>query len=271
MTRISESFAELKERSEGALIAYLTVGYPNLKQTPRLVGALINGGADIIELGIPFSDPIADGPTIQKATALSLEGGARPLDALEIARRVRERYDTPLVLMSYFNPIYRVGLHKFLSLAKNSGISGIIIPDLPVEESSDYKKECVSADIDTILLASPSTHPDRLKQIIAQSSGYLYLISLYGVTGIRSSVAESALTLIKKYSDMIAGSLPLAVGFGISTPDHVREMLHAGADGAIVGSAFVEIIRKNQRQPTQTAKKLENMAKAMKKATIEPK
>jgi len=268
MTRISELFSQLKERSEGALIAYLTVGYPNLRQTPRLIGALIKGGADIIELGIPFSDPIADGPTIQNATTRSLESGVRPLDALEIARTIHEKYDTPLVLMSYFNPIYRVGLQKFLTLTKNSGISGIIVPDLPVEESKDYKNECVSTDIDTIFLASPSTHPDRLRQILAQTSGYLYLISLYGVTGVRSSVAESALTLIRKYHGAMAGSVPLAVGFGISTPDHVRAMIHAGADGAIVGSAFIEIIGKNQRSPIHAAKKLENMAKAMKKATL---
>jgi tryptophan synthase alpha chain len=167
--------------------------------------------------------------------------------------------------------IYRVGLQKFLTLAKNSGISGIIVPDLPVEESKDYKKEYVSANIDTIFLASPSTHPNRLKQILAQTSGYLYLISLCGVTGVRSSVAQSALTLIRKYRGAMAGSVPLAVGFGISTPDHVRAMIHAGADGAIVGSAFVEIIRKNQRNPIHAAKKLENMAKAMKKATLGPK
>ena len=177
MTRISETFDQLKEKGEGALIAYMTVGYPTPKQTPRLITALIEGGADIVELGVPFSDPIADGPTIQNAVMHSLASGSRPLDALEIARTVHEKDDTPLVLMSYFNPIYRIGLQKFLSLAKNSGISGTIVPDLPVEESEDYKKECVAAGIDTIFLASPSTHPDRLEQILAQTSGYLYLIS----------------------------------------------------------------------------------------------
>ena len=203
--RISESFAQLKKKGEGALIAYLTVGYPTPKQTPRLIGAMIEGGADIIELGIPFSDPIADGPTIQNAVMRSLASGTKPLDALEIAQAVHEKHDTPLVLMTYFNPIYRVGLQKFLSLAKNSGISGIIVPDLPVEESKDYKKECVATNIDTIFLASPSTHPDRLKQILAQTSGYLYLISLYGVTGVRSAVSESALALIKEYRAIVGG------------------------------------------------------------------
>jgi tryptophan synthase alpha chain len=267
MTKISEIFAQLKEKDEGALIAYITVGDPHPKKTTRLVGALIEGGTDIIELGIPFSDPIADGPTIQSAVSRSLASGAKPLDALETARTVHERYDTPLVLMTYFNPIYRVGLSKFLGLAKESGISGVIVPDLPVEESADYKKECVAAGIDTIFLASPSTNPERLKQILTQTSGYLYLISLYGVTGVRAAVAESALNLISQYSELIAGSVPLAVGFGISKPEHVRQIFQAGADGAIVGSAFVNIIGKNSRNVPRAAKKLENLARAMKKAS----
>jgi len=271
MTRISETFAQLNKKDEGALIAYLTVGYPNLKQTPRLIGALIEGGADIIELGIPFSDPIADGPTIQNAVMHSLASGTRPLDALEIARAVHEKHDTPLVLMTYFNPIYRVGLQKFLSLAKNSGISGIIVPDLPVEESKDYKKECVATDIDTIFLASPSTHPERLKQILAETSGYLYLISLYGVTGVRSAVSQSALTLIKEYRAIVEESIPLAVGFGVSKPDHVRKMINAGADGAIVGSAFVKIISENSRNMPRSVKKLGGLVRAMKKATLKAK
>ena len=249
MTGISESFDQLKERGEGALIAYMTVGYPTPKQTPRLIEALIEAGADIVELGVPFSDPIADGPTIQNAVMHSLASGSRPLDALEVARALHEKHDTPLVLMSYFNPIYRIGMQKFLSLAKDSGISGIIVPDLPVEESEDYKKECVATGIDTIFLASPSTHPERLEQILAQTSGYLYLISLYGVTGVRSSVSEPALALIRKYRGIVNGSVPLAVGFGVSKPDHAREMIRAGADGVIVGSAFVKVVGENPAEP----------------------
>ena len=266
MTRISETFTQLKEKSEGALIAYLTVGDPHPKETPRLVGALVEGGADIIELGIPFSDPIADGPTIQNAVSRSLASGARPLDALEAARDIHERYDTPLVLMTYFNPIFRSGLSRFLNLARKSGISGVIVPDLPVEESQEYKKECVASDLDTIFLASPSTDPERLKHILRQTSGYLYLISLYGVTGMRAAVAESALSLIKQYSDFIAGSVPLAAGFGISEPEHVNQIIRAGADGAIVGSAFVKIIEENTGNLPRAAEKLKNLARAMKQA-----
>jgi tryptophan synthase alpha chain len=267
LTRLSESFQELKGQEEGALIAYMTVGYQTLKQTPRLIAALIEGGADIVELGVPFSDPIADGPTIQNAVTQSIANGSRPLDALEVAKSVHEKYGTPLVLMSYFNPIFKVGLQRFLKLAKDSGVSGIVVPDLPVEECEDYKKECVAADIDTIFLASPSTHPDRLKRILGQTSGYLYLISLYGVTGVRYSVSESALALIGEYKGLVNGSVPLAVGFGISNPDHVRQIIHAGADGVIVGSALVKVVGDNKRNVSRSVKKLSNLAKALKKAT----
>jgi tryptophan synthase alpha chain len=270
MSRISKTFTDLNEHHEAALIAYITVGDPNLKSTPRLVSALIEGGADIIELGIPFSDPIADGPTIQSAVKRSLMNGARPLNALDIARTIGEKYDTPIVLMTYYNPIFRIGLSKFLANARRSGISGIIVPDLPVEESADYKKECVGTSLDTIFLASPSTEPQRLKKIISRTSGYLYLISLYGVTGARRALAVSALDLVKKYNAALHGTLPLAVGFGISQPKQVRGLVRAGADGVIVGSAFVRIIGANYRNASRTSAKLTRLARHLKKATLKP-
>jgi len=268
MTVISDTFNELKSRNQGALIAYLAVGDPHPKRTPRLAEALIDGGADILELGIPFSDPIADGPTIQNAVSRSLASGSRPVDALNIAREIKDGSDVPIVLMTYFNPIFRFGVSKFIRSTKRCGISGIIVPDLPVEESVEYKKECAAEGIDTIFLASPSTDTTRLKRILAQTSGYLYLISLYGVTGIRTQIAESATAMIKKYHDIIAGSIPLAVGFGISKPEHVKHVIQAGADGAIIGSAFVKIIDDNRGNIPLAAKKLKSLAQAMKKGTV---
>jgi tryptophan synthase alpha chain len=266
MTGISETFRELRDRNEGALIAYLTVGDPHPLKTPKLVGALIEGGADIIELGIPFSDPIADGPTIQNAVSRSLMSGTRPLDALRIARTIGEMYDNPLVLMLYYNPILRFGLPKFLNLAKKAGISGIVVPDLPVEESREYKKECMSRAIDTIFLASPSSGLERANQILAHASGYLYLVSLYGVTGARTAVSESALSLVKTYSRIAKDTIPLAVGFGISKPQHVTRIIKAGADGVIVGSAFVRIVEENQRNMRRAALKLRGLSNSLKKA-----
>jgi len=268
MSVISKTFADLREQKAAALIAYITAGDPNPKSTPRLASALIEGGADIVELGIPFSDPIADGPTIQAAVNRSLMSGTRPADALKIARTINEKYDTPLVLMTYYNPIFRIGLHKFLTSARKSGISGIIVPDLPVEESADFKRECVDASLDTIFLASPSTEEQRLKEIISQTTGYLYLISLYGVTGVRRVLPDTALELVKKYSIAVHDTIPLAVGFGISQQKHVHDLVSAGADGVIVGSAFVKIIEENSRNITRASAKLSRLARGLKKATV---
>jgi len=267
MTAISKTFKELNNRNEAALIPYIIIGDPSLKHTPRLASALIEGGADILELGIPFSDPIADGPTIQEAVKRSLTNGTKPMDALKVARIIREKYETPLVLMTYYNPIFRAGLNRFLASARRAGISGIIVPDLPVEESSEYKKECAAASVDTIFLASPATEPQRLKQIVSQTSGYLYLISLYGVTGARRSLPNSAVELVKKYAAALKGTVPLAVGFGISQRQQVRELVRAGTDGVIVGSAFVDIIGRNSRNVARASTKLKLLARNLKTAT----
>ena len=267
MSEISRAFTELSDREEAALIAYVTVGDPTLKHTAHLVSALIEGGADIVELGIAFSDPIADGPTIQAAVKRSLTSGTRPVDALDVAGEIKEKHDIPLVLMTYYNPIFRAGLDRFLESARKSGISGMIVPDLPVEEAAEYKKKSAEASLDTIFLASPSTSPARLKDIVSQTTGYLYLISLYGVTGVRRTLPASARELVKKYSDTVRGTIPLAVGFGISQPQQVREIVTAGAQGVIVGSAFVEIIGENYRSTARASAKLRHLARSLKKAT----
>jgi len=267
LTDISDVFSNLKAKNEGALIAYITAGDPHPKNTPLLVEALIDGGADIVELGIPFSDPIADGPTIQRAMTRSLESGCRPIDVLEIAETIHERHDIPLIIMTSYNPVFRIGLPKFLRVARKAGISGMIIPDLALEESDDYKKECTASNMETIFLATPSTGPDRLKRILNVTSGFLYLVSLYGVTGARTTMAKSTLTMIQRYSHEVADSIPLAVGFGISKPVHVNQIMNAGADGVIVGSAFVNIIENNGRNLSRTTKQLKNLAKTLKRAT----
>jgi tryptophan synthase alpha chain len=183
-------------------------------------------------------------------------------------REIKDKYDTPLVLMTYYNPVFRLGLNKFLTSAERSGISGIIVPDLPVEEAGDYKKECVESSLDTIFLASPSTEPQRLKEIVSQTTGYLYLISLYGVTGIRPDLPNSAIELVKKYSTALDGAVPLAVGFGISQPRHVHDLVRAGADGVIVGSAFVKIVGENSRNIGRASAKLSRLARRLKNAAI---
>ena len=267
MTEISDAFRELKEEDEAALIAYVTIGDPQVSKTAQLVGALVEGGVDMVELGIPFSDPIADGPTIQNAVLRSLTGGCRPPDVFEVAATIRETYTIPLVAMTYYNPVFRIGVSEFLRRGKKSGISGLIIPDLPIEESESFKQECASNDVDTIFLAAPSTDDARLKKIASETSGYLYLVSLYGVTGARAKLAEKAIQLIKRCDSLLADTLPFAVGFGISKAMQVNKIVHAGADGVIVGSAFVNIIADNARNTRRASQKLETLARRLKRAT----
>jgi tryptophan synthase alpha chain len=266
MTEISDTFQDLKN-NEAALIAYVTVGDPHVSKTAELVGALVEGGVDIIELGIPFSDPIADGPTIQNAVLRSLNGGCRPPDVFTVANTIRERCNVPLVAMTYYNPVFKIGLPRFLKLGKKAGISGLIIPDLPIEESKDYRKECASNEVDTIFLAAPSTEEARLKNIAAATSGYLYLVSLYGVTGARSMLSKDALQLIKRCDNFLQDTIPFAVGFGISRATQVKRIVRAGADGVIVGSAFVNIIGENAHNTRQAGQKLEKLARRLKRAT----
>ncbi len=267
MTEISDTFHDLRKRNEAALIAYLTVGDPQVTKTTKLVQALVEGGVDIVELGIPFSDPIADGPTIQNAVVRSLKGGCRPSDIFEVASNIRELRDVPLVTMTYYNPIFRIGLGRFLKLCKKAGISGLIVPDLPIEESKAYREECVANELDTIFLAAPSTDEARLRRIAAETSGYLYLVSLYGVTGARSMLSDESLQLIRRCDNSLPDDLPFAVGFGISRPIQVKRIIQAGADGVIVGSAFVDVIAENSRSTQQATRGLAKLARSLKRAT----
>ena len=248
MREISQTFLRLKERNEGALIAYVTAGDPEPSLTLDIVEALVAGGTDIVELGIPFSDPIADGPTIQAATLRALRSGTTPRKVLQIVEDIKSELNVPLVILSYYNPIFKMGLKRFFESASSSGVDGIIVPDLPVEEASDYKKTAEAYEVDTIFLASPSTSNERLKKILEFTSGFLYLVSLFGVTGARERIQELTIKLIRRTVQVTSSAgIPLAVGFGISKPEHVRALMKNGADAAIVGSGFVRIIERNQR------------------------
>lgn len=266
MREIEKTFSRLRATGEGGLITYITAGYPEPEQTPVIADALIRGGADIIELGIPFSDPIADGPTIQKASTTALRAGTTPRKVLKIAEEIKQRHRTPIVLLTYYNPIYRMGVRKFFQEAQASGVSGTIVPDLPVEEAEEYKNTAEKHDIDTIFLAAPSTPAERLKKISEKASGFLYLVSVYGVTGARETLQKHTLELLKKTLRTTMGKIPLALGFGISKPEHVKTVIKNGADAAIVGSRIIEIIE-NQNNQTTAVKTLETYTKQLKKAT----
>jgi len=266
MSGIKEAFQRSRARGEGALIGYVTAGDPAPDCTAKIAGALIRGGVDVLELGLPFSDPIADGPTIQAASVRALAAGTTPVKVLEIARQVRRGRRVPVVIMTYYNPVFRMGLDEFLGKAKDCLVDGVIVPDLPVEEAGDFKEAADAVGIDTIFLAAPSTSDDRLRTIVGCSSGFVYLVSRFGVTGAKATVEDSTIRLVKRVLPFTLGRIPLAVGFGVSSPDHVRSLVSAGADGVIAGSAFVNIIQKNKDRFEDGLNELEGAARELKAA-----
>jgi tryptophan synthase alpha chain len=240
-TRISKRFAELRAAGELGIVAYITAGDPSLDATHKFVLALADAGADVIELGVPFSDPLADGPTIQRASERALKAGASLAGVLELVRRIRETSQVPLVLFSYYNPILQMGLEKFAAAAAQAGADGVLVTDLTPEESEDYRRIIHAQNLDTVFLAAPTSDDERLRKISACSSGFLYLISRTGVTGAKDSLPDDLPGLVRRVRRFT--ELPVAVGFGISLPGHVS-VLGGLADAAVVGSALVSAIEK---------------------------
>lgn len=268
MNSISQVFQKLKTKNEGALIAYVMGGDPEPEYTPKIAEALIKGGIDILELGIPFSDPIADGPTIQAASTRALNAGTTPKKVLEIAKEIKKKHNIPIAVMTYYNLLFKMGLDNFFSTAKQCQLDGTIIPDLPLEEATDYKKTAAKYDIDTIFLAAPSTSNERLRQMLECSSGFLYLVSRFGVTGTKGNVEDSTLSLVKATLTVTNHRIPVAVGFGVSKPEHVKRIIEAGANGVIVGSTFVNIINANLSKTDKMLVELEETARKLKSATL---
>jgi tryptophan synthase alpha chain len=240
-TRITRRFAGLRETGELAIVAYVTAGDPSLDATLKFVLALAEAGADVVELGVPFSDPVADGPTIQRASERALKSGATPHGVLELVRRIRQMSQVPLVLFSYFNPILQMGLEKFAATAAQVGADGVLVTDLTPEESEDYRRILHAQKLDTIFLAAPTSDDARLQKISAASTGFLYLISRAGVTGAKDALPDDLPDLVRRVHQHT--QLPIAVGFGISLPGHVA-VLGGLADAAVVGSALVSEIEK---------------------------
>jgi len=247
--RIDKKFKELKEKKDNALICYVVAGYPDIKTSEDIIVALIEGGADMIEIGIPFSDPIADGNTIQEAIHQSLLSGITPEQCLELSYRIRNKFpDVPLIIMTYSNILFKKGYEEFLSLAKGKGIDGCILPDIPVEESEEYVTAARKTGIATIFLTAPNTEEKRVKDINDICSGFLYVVSVLGITGERKKFDRYTYDVIKKVKKITMNKLPIAAGFGISKPEHVRNMLHAGADAVIVGSAIIRKIKETENK-----------------------
>jgi tryptophan synthase alpha chain len=240
-TRISKRFAELRDGGELGIVAYITAGDPSLDATLKFVLALAEAGADVIELGVPFSDPLADGPTIQRASERALKSGTTLAGVIGLVCRIRQSSQVPLVLFSYYNPILQMGLEKFASAAAAAGADGVLATDLTPEESEEYRRTLATHHLDTIFLGAPTSTDERLAKIAACSSGFLYLISRTGVTGAKDILPDDLPALLRRARSVT--HLPIAVGFGISLPGHVS-VLGGLADAAVVGSALVTEIEK---------------------------
>ncbi|MBI2860952.1 MAG: tryptophan synthase subunit alpha [Chloroflexi bacterium] len=225
-----------------SLIPYVTVGYPSLDATVEIASVLAGCGCDIIELGIPFSDPLADGATIQKASYHALQQGATPRKCLEVARRIHQQISTPLVFMTYYNPVFNFGLEAFCRGCKEAGVSGLIVPDLPPEEGAELEAVSREYDIDLVYLLAPTSAAGRIEMVAQHSRGFIYLVSLAGVTGARQTLPPELEDFVRRVREK--ARQPLCVGFGVSTPEQARRVARI-ADGVIVGSRLIEAIEQD--------------------------
>lgn len=264
-TRIGRRFSELRAKNQPALVAYLTAGDPSLKATVGLVAALERGGADIIELGVPFSDPIADGPVIMRGAERALAAGASLRGVLDCAAEIRKHSEVPILLFSYLNPLMAYGFAKLAVDAKAAGVDGVLMTDASVEEAEPYVKTIRDAGLDTVFLAAPTSTPERLALVGRYSSGFVYLVSRTGVTGEQAQLSAQALPLVtamREHTD-----LPLAVGFGIAKAADA-EAVGRLADGVVVGSAFVRVIEKYAGTP-EMEERLETLARELKNGALQ--
>jgi tryptophan synthase alpha chain len=246
VSRIEERFTRLRAEGRTGLVTYVTAGDPDLARSADIIRRLDQAGADVLEVGVPFSDPLADGPVIQRATERALASGTTLAGVLGMLRTLRPSISAPIVIFSYANPILRMGLERFVSEARAAGVDGVLTLDLPPEEGATFRAAFAGAGIDTIFLLSPTTTAERIRRASELGSGFLYGISRLGVTGVRDQVDDSARELAARVKS--ATKLPLALGFGISRPEHIRA-IGQWADAAVVGSALVKVIAEHGQAP----------------------
>jgi tryptophan synthase alpha chain len=259
---VAQRFQQLKQNSQCAFIPFITAGDPNLETTAKALEVLADNGADLIELGVPYSDPLADGPTIQAAATRALQQGVQLEDVLAIVRDAVHKIDVPIILFTYYNPIYYRGVESFLKQIKEAGVSGLVVPDLPLEEAETMLNEAAAIGIEVILLVAPTSSPERIKAITQKSQGFIYLVSVTGVTGVRSEMAtgiQDLLTSLRQATDK-----PIGVGFGISDPEQAKQIKDWGADAVIVGSAIVK--RLASGTPESGLKAIAQFSSALKQA-----
>lgn len=241
MSRIAATFSRLKTEGKTAFMPFLTIGFPELGATEELVPALVEAGAHLVELGVPFSDPLAEGSTIQRSSFQALQNGVTVNKCFETARTLRTRTDAPLLFMGYYNPVFSYGLERYVSRCAENGIDGLIIPDLPPEEAAEVREVCARYGLDLPTFVAPTSTDERIALAVKNATGFIYCVSLTGVTGARTSLPDylpDFLARVRSRTD-----LPLVLGFGISKPEHF-EVVRPYVDGAIVGSALIDVLEK---------------------------
>ncbi len=262
MTSISDSFQTLRQQQKCALIPFITAGDPNLETTAEALRILDRNGADFIELGVPYSDPLADGPVIQAAATRALQKGTKLEQVLQMLQTVSPSLKAPIILFTYYNPILHRGIKTFLTKIAAAGVRGLVVPDLPLEEAEQLIQTAASFEIEVILLVAPTSSQDRIIAIARQSQGFIYLVSVTGVTGVRSQIQNRVKHLITDLRSVT--NKPIGVGFGISGPEQAHQIKEWGADAIIVGSAFVK--RLAQGTPTEGLQAVEQLCRQLKTA-----
>ncbi|MGF1537711.1 MAG: tryptophan synthase subunit alpha [Elainellaceae cyanobacterium] len=262
---VSERMNALRDRGQCALVPYITAGDPDLDTTAQALRLLDRSGADVIELGVPYSDPLADGPTIQAAASRALQRGTQLEGVLDVVRRVSPEMQSPIILFTYYNPILNLGVDTFLKTISEAGVKGLVVPDLPLEEAETLLNQGLEHDIELTLLVAPTSSRDRIKAIAAKSQGFIYLVSVTGVTGMRTGVEARVQDLLMELQSV--SDKPIAVGFGISQPNHARQVMEWGANAVVVGSAFVKRLAEGSSQ--QGLKEIEAFCRSLKAAISE--
>ena len=247
MKTYDEIFSQLNAEKRAALIPFFVIGDPNYDTSVNVVKAAIDAGADILELGIPFSDPIADGPTIQKADVRAMRSGMSVHKALEFIREVKGYRDIPIGLLMYYNLVHHYGLDSFFRDAHAAGVNSVLVADVSIDNADEIVAPATAAGLDTVFMVTPNTEPDRMKRIAAQTTAFIYTVSLLGVTGSRNALSDAVQGLVRQLKTL--ASVPVCVGFGISRPEHARTVADAGADGVIIGSRLVAMIEDHLDEP----------------------
>ena len=261
--RLDATFARLKAAQEGALVTFITAGDPSIEGTPALAAALAASGADIVELGIPYSDPLADGPSIQRSTQRALDAGVTPDTVLQMVRDIRTHTEVPIVLMTSYNLALKYGLERFAHIFAEAGADGAILTDLPPEEAAPWKAAAEKHGIATIFLIAPTSTPERIALIAKNTTGFIYCVSRTGVTGTRSELPPELQALLSRIRS--ASDKPICVGFGVSRPEHVNQVIK-NAEGAVIGSALVDFLHETAGHPGQV-EELDVLVRSWKAAT----